>query len=392
MAKEISSLRPIMISGYFGFGNCGDEAILMSMIQEFSKSTHKDKIVVLSQDPKKTKQLYQVDAVYRLNPILIISRMKKSSVFISGGGGLLQDASGKGFSIFYYLSLLFLASLFNIPSIVYGQGIGPVQSNINKKLIKWVLKRVNIIMVRDKQSKIFLGKLGVKKNKQIIVNADTAFLLKGKEVPKTIKDKYRLEHSQGTAFKRMNIAMVIRNCKEIGMDYESKIIKYAEISDHLIEKYQANLFLIPFQVQTDLPLMKDIIKKMSFSTVKCIEEELRPDEILSLISNFSLIIGMRLHSIIFATITNRPFIAIDYDPKVKYYVDSLDLPELLINLNQLTVKNLDNKLKYIQANREMIQSKLKLKKEQFEQEAFSNVQLFYQFIAKKCLRKELTNN
>ncbi len=40
----------------------------------------------------------------------------------------------------------------------------------------------------------------------------------------------------------------------------------------------------------------------------------------------------------------------------------------------------------------MIQSNLKVKKEQFEREAFSNVQLFYQFIAQKCLRKELTNN
>ena len=383
MAKKMSSLKPVMISGYFGFGNCGDEAILMSMIQEFSKTTSKDKIVVLSEDPKKTKLLYQVDAIYRLNPILIISRMKKSSVFISGGGGLLQDVSGKGFSILYYLSLIFLANLLNIPSVIYGQGIGPIQKNINKKLIKWVLNRVNLIMVRDKQSRIFLEKLGVKKNKPIIVNSDTTFLLKEKEVSKAIKDKYSLEHSRGTTVKGMNIAMVIRNSKEVGVDYESKIIKYAGISDHLIEKYQANIFFIPFQVQTDLPLIKDVIKKMRFSTAKCIEEELHPEEILSLISNFSLMIGMRLHSIIFATIANRPFIAIDYDPKVKYYVDSLELPELLINLNQLTVKNIDNKLKYIEANREMIQSHLKLKKEQFEREAFSNVQLFYQFIHKK---------
>ena len=383
----MSSLKPVMISGYFGFGNCGDEAILMAMIQEFSKATSKDKIVVLSEDPKKTKLLYQVDAIYRLNPILIISRMKKSSVFISGGGGLLQDVSGKGFSILYYLSLIFLANLLNIPSVIYGQGIGPVQKNINKKLLKWVLNRVNLIMVRDKQSRIFLEKLGVKKNKPIIVNADTAFLLKEKEVPKSILDKYRLDYSQGTAVKGMNIAMVIRNCKEVGIDYKSKIIKYAGISDYLIEKYQANLFFIPFQVQTDLPLIKDIIKKMKFSTVKCIEEEMYPDEILSFISNFSLMIGMRLHSIIFATIANKPFIAIDYDPKVKYYVHSLELPELLINLNQLTVKNVDNKLKYIEANREMIQSNLKLKKEQFELEAFSNVQFLYQFIHKKVLER-----
>jgi polysaccharide pyruvyl transferase WcaK-like protein len=101
---------------------------------------------------------------------------------------------------------------------------------------------------------------------------------------------------------------------------------------------------------------------------------------------------MRLHSIIFATITGTPFIAIDYDPKVRKYVYSLELPELLININQLTVKNIDNKLKYIDVHRELIQSNLKIKKKQFEKEAFSNVELFYHFIENRYLRKESGNN
>ncbi len=391
MRKEMNSLGPIMISGYFGFDNCGDEAILLAMIREFSQYIPKTKIIVLSQNPRKTKELYQVNSIHRLNPFSVFSSMRKADVFVSGGGGLLQDVSGKGFSILYYLSLLFFARLFNIPGIIYAQGIGPVEKSINRKLIKWVLNRVNLIMVRDKQSKNILQDLGVR-NKPIIVNADPTFLLKKREVAEEIKTKYQLSHHQGTTAKRMNIGMAIRNCKEIVQDYDSKIIQFAEIADHLIEKYQANLIFIPFQVHTDLPLMNEITKKMRFSTAKCIEEELGPVQMLSFISKLSLIIGMRFHSIIFATIVNKPFIAIDYDPKMKNYVYSLGIPELLINPNKLTVKNVENKLKYIEVNQTMIQSILSLKKEQFEQEAFSNVQQLYRFIEENCLRKELTNN
>ncbi len=71
MAKEISNLKSIMISGYYGFGNCGDEAILMAMIQQLSDIVAEERITVLSQNPKKTRLLYGVDSIFRLNPFLI---------------------------------------------------------------------------------------------------------------------------------------------------------------------------------------------------------------------------------------------------------------------------------------------------------------------------------
>ena len=377
----MGSLKPIMISGYFGFDNCGDEAVLMAMIQEFSKYTPKTKIIVLSQTPGKTKALYQVNSIHRLNSFSIISALVKTGVFISGGGGLLQDVSGKGFSIFYYLSLLFLARLFNIPNIIYAQGIGPVEKSINKKLIKCVLSRVNLIMLRDEQSKKILQEMGIR-NKSIIVNADPSFLLKKSEIPEIIKIKYQLYHQQEGLNKKMNIGMVIRNCREVGQDYDHKINQFAKLADYLVEKYQANLVFIPFQANTDLPFMKEIITKMRFSTARYVEEKLSPDQVLSLISKFSLIIGMRYHSIVFATMVNKPFIAIGYDPKVRYFVNSLGIPELLINLNQLTVKIIDDKLKYIRANQKIIQSILDEKNEQFKKKAFSNNRQFFQFLKK----------
>jgi len=100
------------------------------------------------------------------------------------------------------------------------------------------------------------------------------------------------------------------------------------------------------------------------------------------------LLGMRLHSIIFATIVNVPFIAIDYDPKVKNYVYSLDLPDLLVKINQLTINNIDYKLKYINIHKKTICSKLKVKSKQFEQEAIANVHLLQQFIKENVIERK----
>ena len=182
MTKEISNLKSIMISGYYGFGNCGDEAILMAMIQQLSDIVSEEGITVLSQNPKKTKLLYGVDSIFRLNPLLICWKMKKSGIFISGGGGLLQDTTGRGLSIAYYLSFILLARLFRIPCIIYGQGIGPIRRQINRKLIRFSLSRANLIIVRDRQSQMLLDEIGISKE-LVSVFADPSFLLKGEKLP-----------------------------------------------------------------------------------------------------------------------------------------------------------------------------------------------------------------
>ena len=111
MQTARNRLKSVIISGYFGFDNCGDEAILSAMIQEFTRYMPGEKIIVLSHNPGKTRQLYHVNAINRFNPVQIFFRTMQSSVFISGGGGLLQDVSGKGYSVVYYLSLLVMARL-----------------------------------------------------------------------------------------------------------------------------------------------------------------------------------------------------------------------------------------------------------------------------------------
>lgn len=389
MKKGINNRKSIMVSGYFGFANCGDEAILMAMIQDLSRYIPKENIVVLSQSPHKTKELYQVNSLYRLNPFSVLAQMKKTAVFISGGGGLLQDVSGRGFSISYYLGLIFLANLFKISTVIYAQGVGPVEKQLNKKLIKLVLNKANLIIVRDENSSNLLQELGIKKE-LISVGADPTFLLKQEKLADNIINKYQLIPEPGTLTdantNNIIIGLVLRNCKEIEQDYESKITQLAKIVAFLVEKFPAKLILIPFQIGADLTLIKDIFKKVNHPSVTCLEEEINPAQMLSLFSHLSLIIGMRFHALIFATINNKPFLALDYDPKVRNYIYSIGLPELLLNMNQLTVKNVNNKIEYIRDNKEKIKSILNSATEQFQKKAIMSSNMLKEFIEQKYLR------
>ncbi|MFY9134764.1 MAG: polysaccharide pyruvyl transferase family protein, partial [Bacillota bacterium] len=82
-----------VISGYFGFQNIGDEAILAAMIEHLREADHGSEIVVLSKDPIFTQRLHNVSAVNR-NDIFGISReLRDADLFISGGGSLLQDVT-----------------------------------------------------------------------------------------------------------------------------------------------------------------------------------------------------------------------------------------------------------------------------------------------------------
>ena len=50
-----------------------------------------------------------------------------------------------------------------------------------------------------------------------------------------------------------------------------------------------------------------------------------PEELAGIIGKATFTIGMRLHTLIFSAKMGVPFVGIEYDPKVKYYVDMLDM-------------------------------------------------------------------
>jgi len=373
--KKPKTMVKIMISGYYGFNNTGDEAILTSMVRAFKEKIPQIKIVVLSHSPLQTSQAYQIKTINRLHLIDIMRCLRDTNLFISGGGGLLQDSTGKGWSILYYLGLILIAKIVKVPVMIYAQGIGPVNKQINKKLIKWILNKVDLITVRDNSSKELLENLGVVKP-SVYVNSDPVFLLKKKNINHII-DNYPYIQKLINPDDRPLIGVSVREYKSNGSD--SKRI-FAQAADYLIKNYQAKIIFLPFKFDEDVHISEEILSLMK-NKAEVLKIKLEPEELLSVLSRLSLVIGVRLHSIIFSSMANIPFIAFNYDPKVRYFVEDLGLSELLLEIDEdISLKNFQKKIEYVRENNDKIKDILLEKVNNLEEKAFANNELVFKFL------------
>lgn len=175
----------IVISGYYGFHNAGDEAMLLAILQALRKTFDAPSITVISGNPSDTAKTFGVKAVPRFGILPILSSLFRADLLISGGGSLLQDVTSWK-SMIYYLTIIIFGVLFRKQVFLYSQGIGPVRYRIIRIILKHVLNHVDAITVRDSESKGFLQRLGV--HRTIYTTADAVLSLepvsleKGKEI------------------------------------------------------------------------------------------------------------------------------------------------------------------------------------------------------------------
>lgn len=151
--------KKVLISGYYGFNNFGDEAILEVLIKKLK--TLKSDITVFSKDPKATAQTHKVRAVPSFSYFNLKKEIKKCDVLISGGGSLLQDVTSLK-SLAYYLYIINTALKLNKKVIIFAQGIGPIKNKIGQFFTKKILQQCDLVTVRDEKSLFLLRGWGIK--------------------------------------------------------------------------------------------------------------------------------------------------------------------------------------------------------------------------------------
>ncbi|GAI98488.1 unnamed protein product, partial [marine sediment metagenome] len=244
---------------------------------------------------------------------------------------------------------------------------------------KWILNKVDLITVRDNFSKELLENLGVVKP-SIYVNSDPVFLLKKKNINHTI-DSYPYIQELINSDNRPLIGISVREYKSNGSD--SKRI-FAQAADYLIENYKAKIIFLPFKFDKDVHISEEILSLMK-NKAEVLKTKLEPEELLSVLSRLSLVVGVRLHSIIFSSMANIPFIAFNYDPKVKYFVEDLGLSELLLEIDEgISLKNIQEKIEYVRENNDKIKNILLKKVNNLEEKALTTRFLALSIISLSC--------
>lgn len=300
----------VMISGYYGFGNSGDDSILYAIIRELKKLNPDMKIITLSNTPKKTSEIYGVKSIHRFNVLSIFARMLGTKLLISGGGSLIQDVTSSK-SLMYYLSVISLATHLKKNVMLYANGIGPVNKERNHARIKKVLNRVELITLREPSSLNELKRFGVDKP-TVVVTADPSFNLfaSGEAEGAAILEKY------GIGAEEKYCVIAIRPWKTACVDFDSQL---ADAANYAKEAYGIKPVFMLMQPARDEKITASCAAKVSGDT--CIINHLSPAQTLRIIKRSEFVIGMRLHTLIYAVQCGVPVIGISYDPKINAIMD-----------------------------------------------------------------------
>ena len=136
----------VVISGYYGFANAGDEAMLAAIVGSLKDIIPDVSITVITGNCRMTRENHNVQAVHRLNFFAIAAAIRRCDILISGGGSLLQDVTSTR-SLYYYLLVMRIALFFHKPVMLYAQGIGPVRGEKARQAVRQVLQQATVIGV-----------------------------------------------------------------------------------------------------------------------------------------------------------------------------------------------------------------------------------------------------
>lgn len=301
----------IVISGFYGLGNTGDEAILESIVDNLRDSLDSPDITVFSLSPEETAKEHNVKSVYRgwrQDNGGKIKALKDADLLISGGGGLLQDAYPTKFlfgPLPYYLLIVLLAKMCGTKVMFFSQGIGPVTSTWGKILMK-LANFADFITVRDEFSKEYIHKLGVNRP-ETVVTSDIVFAFKKKH------DTACLDSIDLRGDEKL-VAVSMRPWFEHTKQFEQAAL----ILDELIEQRGITPVFVPMEGHHDTNASEQVMSHMKHRE-SCIMlgENFTPNQYLNFIGECELTIGMRLHALIFSTIMGVPHIGLSYDKKVE---------------------------------------------------------------------------
>ena len=309
-------MRNLVVSGYYGSKNAGDEAMLAAMTEVLSDLDPKLHITVISADPEDTKARHGVDAVGWIDISAILQLLGHADLLISGGGSLLQNITSRR-SLYYYLGIIFLALAVHTPVMLYAQGIGPIEGGFACWLTKKILNRVKLITVRDHGSLEELARLGVQKPRiEQAADAVLAIHPVAKEAGRMILTK------EGAEGAKPVVGISVRDW--CGWTHYKDVL--AEVVDEIVRRYDARVVFLPMQYPEDVRSAESIAERIdedARKSVTVLPGEYRTSELLSLVGNMDLMIGVRLHALIFAGVMGVPMIGISYDPKIDRFLDSI---------------------------------------------------------------------
>jgi polysaccharide pyruvyl transferase CsaB len=290
-----------LLSGYYGKGNGGDEALLATLLQMLPSHVTP---VVLSGNPEETRDRYGVETYNRMAPLAVLQALRSCDALIWGGGSLIQDVTST-ISPFYYGGLMALAQTMGLKTVAWAQGIGPLVRLQTRALARQTFANSTKVSVRDRASAALLTDWQI----PYTLSPDPVWALESKPVP----GLWDLPAPR--------VAVTLRSHPQLT---QTRLANLTRALVDFQKATQAFILLLPFQKSEDLSIAEAI--QPHLKDVSQILSLVEPQLLKGVFKGVEMAIGMRLHSLIMAAAEGCRCFALSYDPKVNRLMEDLEMP------------------------------------------------------------------
>ena len=318
-------MKKVLVSGYIGFNNFGDEAIFYAL------STHLKslgcEVSVLCKNKKEVRKNYQVKAYNFKDFFQVIEALLSCDTLISGGGSLLQNKT-INFSLIYYLLIILLVKIFLKKTIIFAQGIEKINGAFFEFITKLVLKTCNFICVRDENSKEYLEDL----------NIDS--LLVSDPVYSLVQDDEIIQNKDG-------LVVQLRDFKNLNKGF------VVDLAKAISKNYQGNIKVFSFQKEYDDEICLSFIEELKKNNLEAeFISQQNIEDTIKIIKSAKYVISTRLHGLILSSAVQSKTFALIYDEKIRTLSNELNLEN--IDLYNYSFDEINEKInKFFNENQEI---------------------------------------
>ena len=294
---------PLLLCGYYGEHNLGDDALLEVLLSQLPADTP---VIVTAHDELQVQKRHAVTTVNRRSLKAVLKALAHSSALVLGGGSLLQDSTSFN-SLLYYAALICAARLQGKPVLLWGQGLGPLRRRRSRALVRALLPLVQAIHWRDRASADLAASLGRREpHGTDPVWASEALPWRGSSGP---------------------IVVCFRPTPLLDAD---RWRPYLQALADLAETTGREVIWVPFHAEQDHTLFADLVRSGVMPDVlgrrsRQVAAQ-TPREARGMFATAGLVIAMRLHGLILAAVSGAPVAALSYDPKVQAAAADLGCP------------------------------------------------------------------
>lgn len=366
-------VKKVFVLGSYGCGNRGDDAILQSIAEAFAqrnvriyatcgKFENISKWLPVRAVPCRLNEGFSIPVLISMcrSGIVMTFRILQSDMLIYGGGSLIHDLTA------YNLPFMFLwhtvAKIFGKKIVYLGMGIGPIKTDRGKKVCKKYLPQADGLFVRDQRGYDICKGLGIE---NVRMMKDLVFLLEEKNQcssnPLQAMGLIKGEYVCVTASQWFDS----RNFWDRNsLDFQAQIENFTSCVRTFLEKTGKKAVFVP-TVFHDLDIGMKLLSALGTDKIKIVPTKYNSREMAEIIENCYCLLGVRMHSMIFAVKQGVPVLPLVYDEKVSQLLHLMELDRYAIALSEVTPEKVAEITDEILENYSSISELLKKKAAQF---------------------------